>query len=101
MEFISAGKPIVAFPHFGDQPTNAKLIEKRGIGMILLNKERKSKHTDQHISYEEPGFDAQKVNEIFTEILVTKKDFYLNNMLKMQAISRAADSRNIVARVVE
>lgn len=101
MEFIGAGKPIVSFPHFADQHTNAKLIEKRGIGITLLNKMRYSKDPDQQISYVEPGFDAQKVNEIFTEILVTKKDFYLNNMLKMQAISRAADGRNIVARVVE
>lgn len=34
-EAINAGIPIIAIPLFGDQPTNAKLAEKRHLGIVL------------------------------------------------------------------
>lgn len=35
LEFVSAGKPIVAFPHFADQPANAKELERRQAAVML------------------------------------------------------------------
>lgn len=35
LEFINAGKPIVAFPHFFDQPANAKLLVEQGAAVLL------------------------------------------------------------------
>ena len=36
LEFLCAGKPMVLFPHFGDQGYNAELIEKIGCGKSLV-----------------------------------------------------------------
>ena len=34
-ECILAEKPMLALPMFGDQPSNASMLEKRGLGIIL------------------------------------------------------------------
>jgi glucuronosyltransferase len=34
-ECVMCGKPMLAVPGFGDQPMNAKLLEERGIGLVL------------------------------------------------------------------
>lgn len=36
LDFISAGVPVVAFPHFGDQPYNAQNILDSEIGVSLF-----------------------------------------------------------------
>lgn len=35
IEALHAGVPVVAIPFFGDQMTNALLIEERGLGVVL------------------------------------------------------------------
>lgn len=35
IEAVHAGVPMVIIPFFGDQPTNALLLEERGLGTIL------------------------------------------------------------------
>ena len=37
LEFIGAGKLIVALPHFADQPQNAVMLEKLKVAVILYN----------------------------------------------------------------
>jgi len=59
LEFIGAAVPIVAFPHFGDQPANAVEMVKRNIAVILHN--RGDVFTTDLLSlstYPEPVFDA-------------------------------------------
>lgn len=38
LEFIFAGLPILAYPHFGDQPMNAELLVERGVAVMLPNR---------------------------------------------------------------
>lgn len=37
LEFISAGIPVVCFPHFGDQPGNSEMLVERGVGILLID----------------------------------------------------------------
>lgn len=50
-EFVSAGVPIVAFPHFFDQHDNATELEKRKIAVILANRGIKLKPLGALLSY--------------------------------------------------
>ena len=86
LEFISAGKPIVAFPHFDDQPADAKELERRQVAVMLAYREASTFdwYPDQQISYEEPVFDHNKVYEVFHEVLTNPK--YERNMKKLQKI---------------
>lgn len=40
LEFISAGVPVVTFPHFADQSTNSELLVKNKAGVLLHFKRR-------------------------------------------------------------
>ena len=35
IEAVHSGVPILVIPFYGDQPTNAALIEERGLGIVL------------------------------------------------------------------
>lgn len=81
LEFIAAGLPIVAWPHFGDQHDNGDLIGETKIGIVLFNKMRFESLTEKMLSYYDPVFDAQKVYEVFNEIL--SNEIYSHNMKKL------------------
>jgi len=51
LEFINGSVPLVAWPHFADQHTNAELLERNGVAKILHNKMRMSADHDETMSY--------------------------------------------------
>ena len=66
LEFISAGKPIVAWPHFMDQYANARVIMDRKVGVYLATRPNEMEsNPDKYTVYKDPVFDADKVFKIF------------------------------------
>lgn len=81
LEFIAAGKPIVAFPHFIDQPPNAIELEKRKVAKILYSKGVVMEtDIEEMCVYREEVFDEQKVYDTFKEVV--EDESYTTNMLK-------------------
>lgn len=49
---------------------------------------RLSTDNKEQLSYVKPEFDAQHVQSIFQEVLIDRYDFYKNNMVRLQRISK-------------
>ena len=102
MEFIAAGVPVIAWPHFFDQFKNANLIcNDNKAGIKLCSRMRLSLKNIDHQSYVKPEFDSEHVYRIFKEVLVDRNDYYKKNMLRLQKISMAQKGRETAARIVE
>ena len=99
LEFITAGVPIVALPHFDDQHDNAEMLAKRKAAVILHNEKRESKESIKVLSYYDPVFDANKVYEVFNEILTN--EVYAHNIKKLQTFQKKTGGRNLAVQVIE
>ena len=82
LEFIAAGKPVVAWPHFADQYGSAMVMVERKVGVYLATRPDESdlNPATAH-TYKDPVFDSEKVFEIFKE--VTTNPIYAHNMAKL------------------
>ncbi|KAI9253633.1 hypothetical protein EDC94DRAFT_546345 [Helicostylum pulchrum] len=82
-ESIYAGKPMLMFPFFGDQPSNSFTIERQGLGYILNRKA-----------------DPAQVSKLFME--VADKEI-IKNVKQMQALTQIHSEHGIMrgADVVE
>lgn len=84
MEFISAGVPMIGWPHFFDQFENARLVcDENKAGKILLSRMRYNTDHTHQISYVNKEFDAQDVYVLFKEVMVDNQQYYKNNMLRL------------------
>lgn len=63
MEYIFAGKPLVAFPHFGDQPDNANTLISKGAAIMLPTSKPNS--TMLTMAATKPCFNAADVTKAF------------------------------------
>ena len=64
-EFIGAGVPVIAFPHFGDQHYYAELLRDMKAGVILYSKRRDFEEGPVQMEYKEPVFDGERVYNCF------------------------------------
>lgn len=69
MEFIGAGIPMIAFPHFGDQHANARLLTDQKASVELYNVPAKGGDIADHLTRESACFDQAKVIECFNKVL--------------------------------
>lgn len=97
LEFISAGIPVVVFPHFGDQPMNAENIVAAEIGVSLFWHWRALKEgsDDRNHYFEDPIFTASTVKYCFKRVL--EEPHFMQNVLKMRIASKAAGGRKKAA----
>lgn len=99
LEFISMGIPVVAWPHFADQPVNANLLIDAGAGVMLCNKTRMSTEMAEQITYREKEFDSEKVYEVFSEIL--KNPRYKMGIDKLSLFSNTHGGLDLAVKTVE
>jgi len=83
MESINTETPILAFPFFGDQPTNANLIHKMGIGEILISTSFMPKRDK---TYETPVFTQKILKEKVIKMLYNPN--YYENIKKINNICK-------------
>jgi len=81
-EIVAAGKPIVAVPFLGDQPGNAKHVEKLGTGLSL----------------DVTKFTSTQVRDTVTEVLINPK--YATKMRELQAIE-AVVAKTTAQKVID
>jgi UDP:flavonoid glycosyltransferase YjiC (YdhE family) len=98
-EFIGAGIPIVAFPHFGDQHYYGDLLVEMKAGIILYNKRRDFEEGPVQMTYEAPAFEGKRVLEAFRTVI--DNPMYKTNMLKLQRLSQRLDGRKRLAQAVQ
>ena len=82
MECITTGTPAVTWPHFADQQPNSECLVNNGAAIALYRVFRQQKKMSDMLTFKEPIFTAQKIKEVFTEILNDPK--YVNNMKKLK-----------------
>jgi len=72
METITAGKPIVAIPFFGDQPENSQIAKKKGFAEILTTKRLTAEEVEMKVRrvMETPTYSV-KAQEIQAQLLVS------------------------------
>ena len=100
LEFIAAGKPIVAFPHFIDQIPNAAELEKRKVAVILHTKPDKFETDFEEMkTYRDEKFDDKKVYTVFKEIL--ENPIYAENMQRLQKIQKSSGGRRLAVKTIE
>ena len=99
MEFISAGVPMVTFPHYGDQLSNSDFIIQHKAGKELFSKKRDSSEFRELATYKDSQFDSKKVKEVFSQLKDDKNCF--SNMQRLQTLCRTSGGRNQIVQVVE
>ena len=72
-DFIITGKPPILWPHFDDQPSNARLLEHHGAGPMLYNKFKLATTYDEYITYKEKVFDEKHLIKVVKDALENPK----------------------------
>mmetsp|Transcript_90659 Transcript_90659/g.234070 ORF Transcript_90659/g.234070 Transcript_90659/m.234070 type:complete len:504 (-) Transcript_90659:58-1569(-) len=97
LECMTAGKPVVTIPFFGDQPTNAKLLVESGAGEFIG---RIPKGTEGDMNpYKEGWFTPDTVSSAVTKVLSNPS--YKKATAKMMMASRASGGAEAAAQHVE
>lgn len=97
-EFIMSGVPMVTFPHFGDQHTNANLIIDNGCGLFLQNNKTEaqpdySKGYDNFaFRYDNANFTAQDFCDRFSRVL--NENSFAENVGKLRCAGKTAGGRD-------
>lgn len=95
LEFINAGVPVVAFPHFADQFGNADLMIKAGAA-VELGRNKFTMKTEDAVTIKKPIFDEEHVCKVFKEAM-TKKE----GMKKLQTLCSITGGSNLACDVIE
>jgi len=86
LECMTSGKPVVAIPFFGDQPGNAELLVKAGVGELIGRIPIGNEGTKN--PYKEGWMTEESVCTAVSKIL--RNDSYSKAARKMQRASRAS-----------
>lgn len=97
-EFIGAGVPVVAFPHFGDQHYYGDLLQDMKAGVVLYGKRRDYDEGPDQMVYRTPAFDGDRVHKCFEQVI--ENPMYKTNMLKLQRLSQRLDGRRKLVQAV-
>jgi len=98
-ETISAGLPVVTWPHMGDQSPNSECLIRNKVGISLYSKMRVSKKIDDNLTFKEPIFDSKKITEVFNEVL--KNPMYRQNMQKLKLQQMTSGGTELAVRTIE
>ena len=98
-EFINAAVPVLCFPHFADQPINAKQLIDAGAALMLYENKTKSLEAAKTATVLNPAFDEEKICTLFKEIVENPK--YKTNMIKLRAQSGMSGGSDLVVRTIE
>ncbi|CAJ1428235.1 unnamed protein product [Effrenium voratum] len=97
LETLSAGKPIVAIPFFGDQPENAHLLKNAGVGELIGRIPKGTEGVKN--PYKEGWMTADSVYQAVTKVLGS--DSYRQAARKLQRASLASGGATCAAEHVE
>ena len=97
LEFISAGIPVICFPHFGDQPFNTKKLAEKGVGIPLFDP-RKAMGGFREC-HPNPLFDSKKVEDSLNAIFTQQS--YKQNMVRLQLLASQHGGRKLAADTIE
>lgn len=89
LEFINAGVPVVAFPHFFDQPANAKLLIEQGAA-VMLYENKMSVDPEKSTTVKKVVFSEDDVCYAFQEAVKLK-----GGMRKMQHLCHLTGGRDL------
>mmetsp|Transcript_31949 Transcript_31949/g.57290 ORF Transcript_31949/g.57290 Transcript_31949/m.57290 type:complete len:505 (-) Transcript_31949:350-1864(-) len=97
LECMTASKPVVTIPFFGDQPTNARLLVKAGAGEHIGKSPSGSKGTQN--PYKKGDFTADTVAAAVTKVMTN--DSYKKAVGKMMNASRACGGAEAAVQQIE
>jgi hypothetical protein len=102
LEAIGAGKPVLAWPGFGDQPMNADMLVALGMSEILAGSATENNDMDYdtlRFHWPDPVFDSAKLVTLLGKLLSDEK--YTLNAQKQQVISRMTGGSDAAVKAVE
>ena len=100
LEFMSAAKPVMTFPHFGDQCINAQNLIDAGAAIGLIASETAERNVDEdNMSYPEVVFTPEHFATSAHTLLTDKK--YLREMLRLKCAARAQGGAKRAVDAVE
>ena len=98
LECLSAGKPVVCFPFFGDQPKNARILVKAGCGELITDRLPPLTFGWEN-KYKEGAFTAASAARVLRKVVEDPR--YARAARRMQRAARATGGAAEAAREVE
>ena len=103
-DFVTAGKPAVGFPHFGDQGPHVSLWVDTGACISLIDPDalsKRAKFDEEHEKYTHytPHFSEHHAFEAFRKMLVDNK--YTDAAMKLKVSARAQGGARLAVQTIE
>jgi len=96
LETLTAAKPVVTFPFFGDQPSNAKLLVSAGCGEFMG---KLPPEGDIGNRYKKGDFTVETVSSAVTKVMTDPR--YAQAAVRLQSASRACGGAEAAAQQIE